>query len=169
MTTPTERALASAASVPARKRRGRNLPAGQLTPRERRFVDALAAGAKSLREAWTTATGTRGPAAQVGGARALRRPEVAAALVDEAKRMRAVGALAGMRRLVHLVDRAKSEYVQADAAKYLASAEGLGPRADTKPGSGAPITINIDIGEPGSGTSRVQITGPHPQPADEQG
>lgn len=163
----------AAARAPARRRHGRNLPAGQLTPKEKRFVDALIAGAASYTEAWTIATGVKGRAAQVGGSRAMSRPEVAAAVIDEAKRLRALGALAGMRRLVELATKAKSEYVQADVAKYLASAEGLGPRADSAPASGTRFIINIDLSEgpkpAESGTPRAPTIDHDPQRTDEQG
>jgi len=171
MTSATERTAAviaeAAARTPTRRRHGRNLPAGKLTPVERRFVAALVAGESDPTTAYAKATGTTGESARVGGWRALRRPEVAAALIDAAKQRMAIGAITGANELVRLIGGAKSEYVRADAAKYAVSAAGLGPRTDTRPAGGAPITINIDIGEPGSGTSRVQITGPTPQAPDE--
>lgn len=148
-----------AAELRARAAR-RGLEPGQLSKRERDFVDALAAGATSLRAAYEKATGTRGHAAEVGGQRMLKKPEVQRALVEEARRLRAAGSMIAMRELVRLTRHAKSEYVRGDSAKYLASAEGLGPRADTRPPGGAPITINIDIGErPGDG-AQVSITTP---------
>ncbi len=143
----------------------RGLEPGQLSPREQAFVDALAAGAKSMREAYEKATGTRGPAAQVGGSRMLRRPEVTAALVEEARRLRAAGALVGMRELVRLTRHAKSEYVRGDSAKYLSSAEGLGPRADAPPAFGAKFTINIDLSEPGKPAQPGEITHAEISPA----
>jgi hypothetical protein len=142
------------AALPKRTRSPHPLSADGLTQIERRFLDALYDGAKSLKAAYLIASpGCAQTSAATLGSSMLDRPHVLRALHEETGRMRALGRLRGTARLLDLVDGAKSEYVQADAAKWLAGHEEPAGAA-----GGQGFAINIDLSEPGQ--VRIRAIGP---------
>lgn len=118
-----------------------------LTKRQERFVDLLATTDLHPTKAYEQIFGTTGEAARTGAARTLRIPQVEAAIVAAARKVIARGSLPAAKRLAKLADSAKSEYVQADAAKAVLDRAGIGVSvANQGPASAGGFTINIDLG-----------------------
>ena len=141
---------ASLTRIPDRRRDGyrdgRRTVNG-LIPQEARWVELVTEGVEPEKAYAEAYSASRAETCRTGVWRLKRRPQVQAALLQAARAALQNGALAAANTLTSLAKSAKSEYVQADAAKSILDRVGLGAQQPGAGGvGGVAVQINIDLG-----------------------
>lgn len=145
---------ASLATIPTRRRDGRingrrTETKSGLTRSEEKWVELVSDGTDDQAAYRIAYPNVRSDGSVSTGVRRLRkRPQVQAAMMIAARSALANGSLKAAKRLVDLTTDAKSEYVQADAAKSVLDRAGITAKPDGQGGgSGGQVTININLGD----------------------
>ena len=144
----------SLATIPTRRRDGRingrrTATKSGLTRSEERWIKEVAAGTDEHAAYRIAYPNVRSDDSVSTGVRRLRkRPQVQAAMINAARAALANGSLDAAKQLVTLTKSAKSEYVQADAAKSILDRAGIVANPEGQgAGPGGQVTININLGD----------------------
>jgi hypothetical protein len=117
-----------------------------LTPEEEAWINLITTTNLSDVQAYMKLKGCSNRVASTGVWRMKKRPQVQAAIVAIARKTVAFSSLSAARRLEKLANEAKSEYVQADAAKSILDRAGIATQAQPGGISSGALSITINIG-----------------------
>ena len=120
----------------------------ELTDKQKRLVDTIVTTGCTITEASKIAgysTRTSNESARVSASRTLRIPKVQRYMMECVSRTIGLGAVTASNKLIHLADKARSEYVQLEASKYILDRVGLRTPEKIQHNIGGDIKVNIDL------------------------
>ena len=116
-----------------------------LTDRQRKLVDTLVATNCTIKEASSTAGYAKGESGRVTASKALRQPHVQEYMMQQVGQHLALSSISSVKRLRHLVDHARSEYVQLEASKDILDRVGFKQPDKVKHTLDGDISVKIDL------------------------
>ena len=120
----------------------------ELTDKQKRLVDTIVTTGCTITEASKIAgysTRTTNETARVSASRTLRIPKVQRYMMECVSRTIGLGAVTASNKLIHLADKARSEYVQLEASKDILDRVGLRTPEKIQQNIGGDIKVNIDL------------------------
>jgi phage terminase small subunit len=120
----------------------------ELTDKQKRLVDTIVTTGCTITEASKIAgysTRTSNESARVSASRTLRIPKVQRYMMECVSRTIGLGAVTASNKLIHLADKARSEYVQLEASKDILDRVGLRTPEKIQHNIGGDIKVNIDL------------------------
>jgi len=117
----------------------------KLTHRQRTLVDTLVSQDVSITKASAIAGYAKGESGRVVASKTLRLPHVQAYLMEIVGHHLSQSSISSVKRLRHLVDHAKSEYVQLEASKDILDRVGFRQPDRVKHTLDGDINVNIDL------------------------
>ena len=120
----------------------------ELTDKQNRLVDTIVTTGFTITEASKIAgysTRTSNESARVSASRTLRIPKVQRYMMECVSRTIGLGAVTASNKLIHLADKARSEYVQLEASKDILDRVGLRTPEKIQHNIGGDIKVNIDL------------------------
>ena len=120
----------------------------ELTDKQKRLVDTIVTTGCTITEASKIAgysTRTSNESARVSASRTLRIPKVQRYMMECVSRTIGLGAVTASNKLIHLADKARSEYVQLEASKEILDRVGLRTPEKIQHNIGGDIKVNIDL------------------------
>ena len=118
----------------------------ELTPKQKALVDTLVTTGCSIKEASQKAGDAKGEAGRVVASRTLRIPQVQRYMMEQVASVMGTGAIKATRRLLHLSDSARSEFVQLEASKDILDRVGLRTPDKVSTEIVGDIKVSIDLG-----------------------
>ena len=123
----------------------KSLTANKLTYKQRTLVDTLVSQDVSITKAYAIAGYAKGESGRVVASKTLRLPHVQAYLMEIVGHHLSQSSISSVKRLRHLVDHAKSEYVQLEASKDILDRVGFRQPDRVKHTLDGDINVNIDL------------------------
>jgi len=120
----------------------------ELTDKQKRLVDTIVTTGCTITEASKIAgysTRTSNESARVSASRTLRIPKVQRYMMECVSRTIGLGAVTASNKLIHLANKARSEYVQLEASKDILDRVGLRTPEKIQHNIGGDIKVNIDL------------------------
>ena len=120
----------------------------ELTDKQRKLVDTIVTTGCSITEAGIIAgysTKKNKDSARVTASRTLRIPKVQRYMMECITRTIGLGAVTASNKMIHLDDKAKSEYVQLEASKDILDRVGLRTPDKVQHSVVGDIKVNIDL------------------------
>jgi phage terminase small subunit len=120
----------------------------ELTDKQKKLVDTIVTTGCTITEASKIAgysTRTSNESARVSASRTLRIPKVQRYMMECVSRTIGLGAVTASNKLIHLADKARSEYVQLEASKDILDRVGLRTPEKIQHNIGGDIKVNIDL------------------------
>ena len=118
----------------------------ELTHKQKALVDTLVTTGCRIKEASQKAGYAKGEAGRVVASRTLRIPQVQRYMMEQVASVMGTGAIKATRRLLHLSDSARSEYVQLEASKDILDRVGLRTPDKVSTEIVGDIKVSIDLG-----------------------
>ena len=116
-----------------------------ITDKQRKLVDTLVATNCTIKEASSTAGYAKGESGRVTASKALRQPHVQEYMMQQVGQHLALSSISSVKRLRHLVDHARSEYVQLEASKDILDRVGFKQPDKVKHTLDGDISVKIDL------------------------
>ena len=123
----------------------KSLTANKLTYKQRTLVDTLVSQDVSITKASAIAGYAKGESCRGVASKTLRLPHVQAYLMEIVGHHLSQSSISSVKRLRHLVDHAKSEYVQLEASKDILDRVGFRQPDRVKHTLDGDINVNIDL------------------------
>ncbi len=117
----------------------------KLTYKQRTLVDTLVSQDVSVVKAAEIAGYAKGESGRVTASKTLRLPKVQQYLMQQVGHHLALASVSGMKRLRHLLDHAKSEYVQLEASRDILDRVGFKAPDKVKHTLDGDINVKIDL------------------------
>ena len=120
----------------------------ELTDKQKKLVDTIVTTGCTITEASKIAgysTRTSNESARVSASRTLRIPKVQRYMMECVSRTIGLGAVTASNKLIHLADKARSEYVQLEASKDILDRVGLRTPDKVQHSVVGDIKVNIDL------------------------
>ena len=116
-----------------------------LTHRQRTLVDTIVSQDISVTKAAEIAGYAKGESGRVVASKTLRLPHVQEYMMQQVGQHLTLSSISSVKRLRHLVDHAKSEYVQLEASKDILDRVGFRQPDRVKHTLDGDINVNIDL------------------------
>ena len=116
-----------------------------LTAKQKELVDTIVATGCSITEASQKVGYAKGESGRVTASKTLRLPKVQQYLMQQVGHHLALASVSGMKRLRHLLDHAKSEYVQLEASRDILDRVGFKAPDKVKHTLDGDINVKIDL------------------------
>ena len=116
-----------------------------LTLRQRTLVDTLVSQDISITKASEIAGYAKGESGRVVASKTLRLPHVQEYMMQQVGQHLALSSISSVKRLRHLVDHARSEYVQLEASKDILDRVGFKQPDKVKHTLDGDISVKIDL------------------------
>ena len=120
----------------------------ELTDKQKKLVDTIVTTGCTITEASKIAgysTRTSNESARVSASRTLRIPKVQRYMMECVSRTIGLGAVTASNKMIHLADKARSEYVQLEASKDILDRVGLRTPEKIQHSVAGDIKVNIDL------------------------
>ena len=117
----------------------------QLTPKQEKLVHTIVASGCSITQASQIAGYAKGEAGRVTASKALKQPHVQEYMMQQVGQHLALSSISSVKRLRHLVDHARSEYVQLEASKDILDRVGFKQPDKVRHTLDGDISVKIDL------------------------